>query len=296
MTRRATALAIVAGALAATTAHADDRARAEKLYDEGARAHARGDERAAAALFEASYDLAKHGATIYNAAVSWLAAGEASLAADDYLDALADADLEGPSRATAKARLAALERALGRLVLAAPSAASPPRASIDGARAHVVPATVHAGPGEHSILVTYAGGVTRTVVVHVSAGAETPVDVGPVVQAPEPQPARTPASSLSSTLGWIGMGTGIAVIGTGFVVGAVGLHANSSFDASGDSDAGLRSSAVDLRSWANVLIVTGCVLGVTGLVVALTAPRAGQQRGAAWLRVGPSTVSAGGSF
>jgi hypothetical protein len=252
--------------------------------------------------FEASYKLAPHGASIYNAAVSWEAAGEAARAADAYAEALRTTDLDPADRTAAGARGAALDKTLARISVTAPAGATHPRASLDGGDPRDVPATFHAQPGAHTVVVTSANQATRSVTVQAVAGAETPVDLTPVAPvAPLPPPPVTPASreggsSTARTLGWVSLGTGVAAVGVGIIVGAVGLSANSQFDAGHDHSASLHDEAVTMRTWANVLLFTGAVVGGTGLVVVLTSGHRGREGSSAWLRVGCGSVVAGGSF
>ena len=65
---------------------ADDRAVAAETFRAAEKAYQRGDHRAAAVAFEASHQMAPHGAALYNAGLAWQAADEpAPVAAKQYV-------------------------------------------------------------------------------------------------------------------------------------------------------------------------------------------------------------------
>jgi hypothetical protein len=67
---------------------ADDSAKAGKLFDEATRAYARKEYERAARAFMAAHELMPHGATAYNAAKAWEAAGDKPRGAETFAIAL----------------------------------------------------------------------------------------------------------------------------------------------------------------------------------------------------------------
>lgn len=117
--KRSTGLLVLALCMFAGRAAADE-ATAVKLSEEASSAFEKKDYRTAAAKFEAAYKEAPRGAVLFNAGLSWDAAGDHPRAADDLAQALARADLRPQEAAQAQKRLEELRAQLGVLDIRAP--------------------------------------------------------------------------------------------------------------------------------------------------------------------------------
>ena len=142
----------------ARPAAADPAASAVREFREGQQAYARGDFRAAAQRFESAFRDDPRGAIVFNAGLSWQAAGEPARAADDYAFALATTDLPAENAADARTRLGALEKSLGRIDVTSPQGS---RVSVAHADRLPPPAHVHVAPGRYTVSVLLADDSTR---------------------------------------------------------------------------------------------------------------------------------------
>jgi hypothetical protein len=276
-------------------------AQPAKLFDEAREAFGNKDYALAARKFEAAYRLAPRGQTAYNAALSWEAANEPTRAADDFAVALDDAALPPAPQSHAQARLAAIARTSMRLRL---ESAEPASVSVDEIESRPLPATVHLRPGSHKLVVKFADGRTvrqeiearpgervslkiaspaveaaRAEVDRRPAPAVAPRAPEPAPMAPQPLPMAPARGGAQRTAGWIFLGTSAAATGIAIFLGVRGLDARDTYEASGNTDEGARSDAVSLRGWANVAWVSAIVLGATGVVLLVTAPRKASSAG-----------------
>lgn len=241
-------LAMVCLASARPVAAADPEAAAMREFREGQQAYARGDFRAAAQEFEAAFRDDPRGAIVFNAGLSWQAAGETARAADDFAFALATTDLPAENAADARTRLGALEKSLGRIDVTAPAGA---RVSVAHADRLPPPAHVHVAPGRYTVNVLLADDSTRQRSVSVRAGEWAHLDFGdegstapstapapstdepptpaPAPASPEPAPPAS-ASSSQGTWGWITLGL------AGVLAGVSGWLTVQFFDANSTND------------------------------------------------------------
>jgi hypothetical protein len=287
-TLRVAALAAALGAaLTAASPAAADPAAAERLFTQASAAYKRGDFLVAAEAFEAAFREEPAGAALYNAGLSWQAAGEIGRAADDYARALELGGLSARDQADAERRLPALERKLGVLEVRGDPGT---RVSIEHAKSRDLPARIHLKPGSHVLRITPADGQLRTDTVRITAGNTTPLDVGtdkPSVRptAPTPLPPEPAAQSADKPSPALPIAGGISLAaGAGFAVAAIvlgvkALDARDQFDASGQTDADLHDKAASLRTGANVCWVGTGVLAAAGVVMlivhAASSPREG---------------------
>ena len=299
--RSTIALAVL---LLAATAHADDVALAAKFFEEGKSAYARGDNGAAALAFEEADRHAPRGATIFNAAVAWEAAGDLPRAADDYAVADARTDLDDKMRANAKAHLAKLEADVGRLSLRGPASA---RVSVEHVSGAALPIVVHVRPGAHEVRVVFSDGKTntRTMTVEKGATASLEIEAPPettttTTEAPpdvKPEPKAEPAEPSRATRTWglVALGGAVVAGGAALFLGSRALSARDEFDASAHTDGDARDRAAGLRTWTNVAWVSAGVLAVTGVVLVLL-PARSTSGGATTVGLSPGFVSLATSF
>ena len=285
-----------------------DQAHAAERYRAAEEAYAHGAYRAAAETFEAAFREDPRGATIYNAGVSWEAAGDGPRAADDYATALAASDLRGAERADASKRVSALQAKLGRLDATGPTGAKISVAHVEGT---ALPAQVHLGAGAYSVRVAYADGHVEARDVRIATGSAVSLDLAPTSAPPPraapPEPATAPAitpprpadagssSSPLRTAGWVALGGGAALAVAAIALGEATLGARDTFDATGDTSQSAHDRAVSLRTWTNVAWVAAGVVGATGIVLLVipTGSHAGAQTSAF---VGTSGIGIRGRF
>lgn len=291
-------LLCVAGGLAlsiATGASAQDaRDSARQKFVEATAAHARGDYREAAKLFEEAHRLAPAAGAEFNAGIAWDQAGELPRAADAYETALEMGGLTEDEAEQAQTRLTALKKVLGVIRVDQPIGATVTIAHLENVP---VPARVHVKPGRYELKASM-GARTTTTNVEVSAeqvqsikleglepaagaAAASPPPSGPPTSA-QPQPARShdsrqdlrrrAASHTQRTWGFVALGAGAVLAGTAIFLGTRTLAARNEFNNSGLHDVDARDRAVSLRLWTNVAW-GGAALGAgTGAVLLLTAP------------------------
>ena len=324
----ATSLAIVAALGVAARADAQTTNEGERpaaaIFDEGRAAFAKKDYATAARKFEEANLRAPRGQTNYNAAISWEAAGDTARASDAFASALEDKALPAAAREHARERLAALERITLTLHVAASGTAN---ATI----AHVVdrplPATVHVTPGRHELVVRFLDGSVVRQEIEARAGERVTFKVSPPALAdarPAPAPAAVDAlpgplpapssptqdaqppspdaprgdaelrPSIQPMLGWIALGAGAVSLGAATYLGLRGIDARDRFDDSGGTDADARSSAIALRTWANVGWVAAGAFVATGVVLLVTAKRSFSKGPRAGISLVPCAVR--GSF
>ncbi len=272
----ATALLMAAAARRAAAQGAPSDRQASEFFRAGEAAYGRGDFPAAARAFEEAHRRAPHAATLYNAGLAWELAGDAPRAADDYDAALKVGGLDLRQSADAGARLAALEKSLGRVAIVAPAGNAVTVAHVER---EAIPVLVHVRPGKYDVTLFRPGGRTDVVPINATAGARTEVafdaDLAPL-------PA-TPAADLGAPAGidrergnawaWVAAATGVAVGGAAIYLGIEALRARDSYDQSGHTDRSAYDRASNLRTWTNVLWIGAGVAAVASLTLFLTAPK-----------------------
>jgi tetratricopeptide (TPR) repeat protein len=241
-------------------AQSDYERAAARLFRAGAAAFEQGDYTAAANAFEEANRRMPRGATVYNAALAWEAAGERARAADGYAAALEDESLAHEAADDARKHLTALARSVGVVDIGADAGCTVSVAHVVDARP---PKKVHLASGEH-VVSCHCGASIREQRIAVSAGAATTVAFPPLSI-----PRERPPSTAHRTLGFVSLGGAAALAGAGAFLGASALGARDDFDSSGRTDADARSDAVALRTWANVAFAGAIALAVTGIYLVL---------------------------
>lgn len=275
--RRAAALGM-AICLFAGAAVADEGA-AVKLSEEGSAAFEKKDFRTAATKFEAAYREAPRGAVLFNAGLSWDAAGDHPRAADDLAQALARADLRPQEAAQAQKRLDELRAQLGVLDVRAPAGA---KLHVEHVTDGVVPRRVFVQPGPHRVEVKSERGSAATTVT-AEAGKETPVSLD-IVAAPVSSPI-TPANpgpvdkpkdgSTQKLVGIILAGAGVVSAGVAVGLGLSALSARDDYEQTGFTDRELYDKAKNLRLFTNVAWIASGVLVAGGAALYFTAGPSG---------------------
>jgi len=256
---------------------------AQQRFQEARQAYQEGRYSAAASLFEAADRLAPHPSTRYNAAAAWEEAGEAARAATGYEAALAIDTLDEGRRTIAEQRLASLKEALARVRIAQPLGAL---ITVDHVQRSPVPTSFYLRPGSYNLAIEYRGvNTSRLAEVFAGKDHELKLDLpgtdAPAPPPPPPSPAlpedplrasTTDTSATQKTLGWVGVGAGVALGGAAIVLGLRALAARDRFIESGRTNPEARGEASDLRLATNVLWGGATVAGATGIVLLLTAP------------------------
>jgi hypothetical protein len=188
-------------------ARADDsQPTAREKFRQATEAHARGDFRGAAELFEEAHRLAPAAGAKFNAGIAWDESGNAPRAADDYETALEMGGLTEDEAKQAEERLGALRKVLGYLSVDEPTGAT---AEIEGAKA-LVPFRIHLSPGPHRIVGT-RGTATTTFEVEIHAGEvkhvvlDLPLKAEPKPRTVTPPPLR-PANDVLERGDDLGLG------------------------------------------------------------------------------------------
>lgn len=259
---------------------AADEATAVKLSEEASAAFEKKDFRAAATKFEAAYKEAPRGAVLFNAGLSWDAAGDHPRAADDLAQALARADLRPQEAAQAQKRLEELRAQLGVLDVRAPAGA---KLRVEHVSDGVVPRRVFVTPGSHKIEVTNERGSGISTVT-VEAGRETPVSIeiasSPATPSTPARPAERPGDkpsdgSTQRLVGIILAGVGVASAGAAVGLGFAALSARDDYNATNNTSRDLYDKAKNLRLFTNVAWITAGVLVAGGAALYLTAGPSG---------------------
>jgi len=274
MSRLASLLVVAALAITAPTSAQERASVAAQLFEAAAAASARGDHAAAATAFEQAYRLGPRGATIFNAALSWEAAGKTERAADAYAHALSHQDLAADARERAEQRLTELRPSLGVLNIE-----TVPGLSVDVAHVALAkaPLEVHLLPGRYKVVIHDAEGVLGEREVTLAPGQRAELNlVGQlrprVREAPAPPPREPPPSTTAKTTGFVLLGTSALAAGAAVYLGVSALSARDEFVDSGETDRDAHDRAATLRTLTNVAWVGAGALAVTGGVLLLVAP------------------------
>jgi tetratricopeptide (TPR) repeat protein len=276
-------LLVVAALLAGTNARAQERASvAAQLFEAAAAASIRGDHAAAATAFEQAYRLGPRGATIFNAALSWEAAGKRERAADAYAHALAHADLAADARERAEQRLTEFRPELGLLAIQAAPGLTVDIAHVTSAKA---PVEVHVAPGSYKVVIHDAEGVLAERDVTLSKGERRGLDLRGeltprVREAPtSPAPRRVESAVSTETAGYVVLGASALAAGAAVYLGLSALSARDEFVESGETDQDAHDRADRLRTFTNVAWIGAGVLAVTGGVLVLVSPSSSASAG-----------------
>lgn len=311
------------------TSRADDRATAQRLFEEGQVLFKDGRVAEACSKFDGAAALVNTPGVRLNLARCWEKLGRTASAWTRYDEALAAAERTGDRAAAAAARQGrtALEPRLTKLVISFtdPGTATGVEITRDGETlpASVIGSEMPVDPGEHEVGARAAGFKPWTTKVNVTGeGSTARVSIPPLEHEPTalaaPAPATqtttappgaetTPASPPSHTLAIAGLVTaGVGVVGLG--LGAYfGLAAESKWhqanrNGNACADAacpGLTQQASNDASASTVLFITGGALAAAGVTVWIVAPKGGSpERAALTPVVGPSVagLGLGGTF
>lgn len=275
---------VFAVALSTTLAFADDTRTAAEHFREGQRAFEAHDYRRAATEFEAANHAKPAAAALLGAGLAWELAGELVNAANDLAAALDAGGLEPRDEATARTHLLDLDAKVAHLEVRGETTA---HVTIDGRDLGALPLEARVVPGDHAVELEMTSGAKLRRVVTVGPGLTFRVDMTQPSAPAEPPPPADAPSSLQRTLGYAGIGVGAATFVAGIVVGAFGLSTRDEFVSDGRTSVALHDRAITLRTVANVLLATGAVLGITGIVLVFTAPK----KNAVSVALGPTSAS-----
>jgi tetratricopeptide (TPR) repeat protein len=280
-----------------TAPAAADREAAQELFRSGRSAYKRGDYIAAAHSFEQAYEQDRTAEALYNAALSWHAAGRHARAATHYERALAAGGLDPKLEPEARRLLTELEPKVGVVTVDGPAG----EASIEGALSAAVPARFYVDPGSHEVRLRRPDGSESTQTVVVSAGGVARVSfAAPPVAKPRPKPAppaaprpqpdkRTDDGSVRPLLGWGAIGLGVAAAGAAIYLGTQAVEARDEWVESNLEDLDAHDRAVRLRTWTNIAWGGALVFGATGAVLLLSG---GNDQPSVALGVQPGSASA----
>ncbi len=281
---------------------ADDSAtRAANHFDAGLKLYQQGRMRDAAVDFLRAYALAPHADALYNAGLALEGSGDRAAAATAYSWALAD-ELRSEVRPDAQSRFARISPGLGRVRVEAPGGATAEHSVM---RTRNLPAVFYVLPGEALLTVTFADGQILSRRARAEAGNEVALRfVRPVQSEAASPPGQVPADSATPvpqsggqfpwrTAGYVGVGSGLVLGVSAFVLRQATLGARDDYVDSGNTDADARERAVSLNTWTNVALVSSLVVGAAGAGLVLFAPGPEADVGVA---LGPSGTHLVGRF
>jgi len=298
-------------ALVAPEAGADDAVVAKQHFAQGMEAFAKGDHRAAAEAFARAFALAPRGATAYNEALAWHAAGELALAADAFAAALRAGGMTEDQTLEAERRWAELRPSLGHVTVDAPEGTVLTLGRCKDCRA---PLKVHLDPGTYRLQAVFPDRRTAERLLEVQTGQMT-VLITPATPSPSPAPpapssrpmaplarAGVPGAEQGSdtpVLGWLALGGSAALAGTAIYLGLEALEARDRYYDSSFTDAEARDRAASFRTWTNVSWAGAAIVGGAGVLAIVSSGSAEPQPGSepvarAW--VGPGRVGVEGTF
>lgn len=288
---------------------ADPAAEARSQYQLGTQAFQAKKYSEAALHFESAASFRPHAVALYTAGLAWDLANKPERAADAYARSLDVPGLDAKQTATAKDRVATLEKTLGTLAVTGAEGA---KVQLDALTEAPVPARLHAPPGAHSLSIRIPGKPIDHREVTLDAGKVTELDLSNDAKAAPPPSASdtTPASPTTkeqpsarssheefwTTRRAIGAGVaglGVAALGAGAVLGINANGAKDAYDAAPTREAFDHASS--LQTWTNVALISGAVALVGGIVLVVLPDGDG---GEAKLRmgIGPSGAAIGGTF
>ena len=304
-------LATGAVALLSSTARADDRAAAQRLFEDGQVLFKEGKTAEACSKFEGAAALVGSPGVRLNLARCWEKVGRTASAWTKYDEALVAAERAGDRAAATAARQgrAALEPRLTKLVIAFtdPGSATGVEITRDGEAlpASILGSEVPVDPGEHEVGARAAGFKPWSTKVNVAGEGSTarvsipalereavpPPPAGEAAQTAAPAPggeASTPGApsrSLAIT-GLVTAGVGIVGLGLGTYFGVTAEskwhQANRSGGTCADAACpGLTQTASNDATLSTVFFVAGGVLAAAGVTLWIVAPKGGASERAA---------------
>ena len=304
----AAALLVLAASGAAAADDDDQTAEARRLYGEAKKLMGAKKYQDAALAFEAAGRLKNNAVAYYTAAQAWELANEAARAADAYALALVTPKLSDAQKQKSEERLVELRKELGVVNVKGDSGT---RARIDDHTLIPRPAALHGAAGSHTLVIARPGGAEGTQKVELLAGKSLDVDAA---EQPEPQPdapkvkkvrlaeaKKNPVDEPSrgpspwKTVGFVGIGAGVAALGGGVLLGLSARDAEDTYkkqptQATLDHAKGLETST-------NIMLIAGGVLTAAGVTLVVWPSKRKEQRAATLdLRASPGAVLAGGRF
>jgi hypothetical protein len=286
----ASVVALCAGTLVGSVAHADDASQAalaEKLFRDGRTLLAEGKLREACESFSESKRLDASPGTLLNLAKCLEDLGRTASAWAAYreLDTRATRLGQDARASFARRKVAELEPHLATLEIRIPRAHRVPSLTVECDDAVLGDAAlsgrVPIDPGAHRIIVRAPGRQAWSTSVTAAASAASVVDVPMLIPAP-PQPDVTTATTASSPLRPIGIALAIVggvatVTGLGFGVGAKitddGARRDACVDTGCTADGLARiRRADDLATVSTVVTIGGLAIAAVGAALWLLAP------------------------
>jgi len=254
--------------LASSGAVADEASSAAELFRAAQMASKAHHPREAAALYERAHAIEPHSIAKYNEALEWELAREPSRAADAYGLAIQRGELDAQREKDARQSLTRLEARLATVTIAEPRGA---KVSVGHLRDAPIPATLHLGPGEHTVSVQghdcrstrqfrVRAGATHDLVM--SCQAPTAKSVPPPYEEPI-EPTPTWKTDVGIVLLAVGAGATLA----SFPFGAATLDANARWKSSGLTEDDAHDQAIGFRATTNILIGTAVATAGVGLML-----------------------------
>jgi tetratricopeptide (TPR) repeat protein len=284
---------------------ADPAAEAKRQYNLGTQAYSAHRFVEAALAFEAAASYKANAVTLYTAALAWEQGNQPERAADAFGRALELPGLLPQQQSNAKERVAALEKALGTLVV---TGTDKTKVQLDSLTEVGVPARLHAAPGSHVLSIRYPDASSEKRDVVLELGTSTSLDAVKAATVTQPTPKENPPplvpppvdkpmeeKSATPITRFIGVGA----IGAGVVAGVATIVLGLSANDAGNAYNTLPSrEALDhanaLATWTNVAWITGAVLVASGVALVLIPGGKAQPKAAVSAALGG--VMLGGAF
>ncbi|MBK7580389.1 MAG: hypothetical protein IPI67_09315 [Myxococcales bacterium] len=312
--RLVAALAACVVLCSASGAFADDDAQtaeARRLYAEAKKLMGDKKYSEAALSFEAAGRLKTNAVALYTAAQAWELAREPGRAADAYALALVTPKLNEAQKQKSEERLAELRKDLG---TASVSGDDGTRVRLDDHMELAVPTKLHGIPGEHTLAIVRSDGTSDSRKLKLEAGKTVEVDAD---ERPETKPdkpkvkrvelaetRKAPVEEKKSTgpsplktLGFVGIGAGVAALGGAVLLGLSAKDAEDTYKSRPSRET--LDHAEGLESKTNIMLIAGGVLTAVGVTLVVWPSKKQEKapdQAALTLRVGPASVLAGGQF
>jgi hypothetical protein len=294
-------------------AYADDEdpatGEARKFYGEAKKAMSEKRYKDAALGFEASAKIKAHAVAFYTAAQAWELAGDPARAADDYTRALATPKLNENQSQRSQDRLAELAKQLG---IVSVDGDEGTKVKLDDHMESGVPVKLYGTPGDHELSVSHSDGSSEKRKVTIEQGKTVQIDADDrpepqpgtptvkkkkTVQLAEPQkhpvePEPAKPSSALKTVGFIGIGAGVAALGGGVLLGLSAKDAEKTYKATPSQET--YDHAKQLQTRTNIMLIAGGVLTAGGLGLVIWQSTKSEK--AVSIRVAPRSLMADGHF